>query len=683
MSDDDSSSQASASDAESESPPPQWNVNSRQRRTTAGNRLSTLLQQEEAKDDDVELLFVEDEEEPDEEFDVPASAPGSDVEPDDEGGSSDSSSSSEDEEGADDELAGEKQLEKEERQAKRRNKRKADAALIKPRSTKPKRVKIVEPSTSDSPGPRKRSTAQQPLPKKKSERVSWILAEDKAQRTSSRTLSMQNKVRTQASLKEAETRRIRQMATNEAAQKRKDASKAKPMNQADRMAEAARTERANAKSLNRWEEMERERIMKQKAKLDALQNRTLEGPVIRWWSGRADWVDGKCVRVGKVNMIEDITDASTKSKKGKRASSESKPLPKDDPKQLSTVTPIDLANSNVAEHNPLHVEQKQAVQESERMDVNKTQTPHVTPLQPLPQSDVSTDASAQQQQQPSFLDGIEAYAAHPEDSAHPLAAPPTTPPNVSQTQQDVKTDASSAESFTTPPEPASQPTTTERPVTNITTTDSTPPKHSHIPHPLDLIHAPQQVPQPLPQATPNTAPNIPTTHSAFQTLTLINYPSHTLAPTPTALDLRRRIIFALPSGPSSLKPQKPPQTLCAATGQPAKYWDPRLGVGYRDMEAGRRLRRLVGGLGIDLDQGNEGGMMMGNRANGMVREGEQRAVWSAVLGAWVSGRQGVAGVPAGFDGGTVDVDANEGPKGDDLGQKGEEDVKPAAGVVAS
>lgn len=84
--------------------------------------------------------------------------------------------------------------------------------------------------------------------------------------------------------------------------------KPKAMTQAERMEEAARTERRNAKSLNRWEEMEKKRAEEQRAKLEALKNRQLSGPVITWWSGPAKWIDGKLGLVGAKVLQEALHD---------------------------------------------------------------------------------------------------------------------------------------------------------------------------------------------------------------------------------------------------------------------------------------------------------------------------------------------------------------------------------------
>jgi len=264
-------------------------VSGREKRTTAGNRLSTLLEQE-TGDDEVTLLFAEDGED-EGDFEDPDAAEASD---DDD----DSSTDEEDQApggGHDENLEGEDQLQREERASRQAQKRKADKTFTKPQAPRKK------PKTENSPVPTASTSTAAPRFRKRSERVSWVPApEDAPTRTSNRTLSVQNKERTIASMKESEGRRIRQIAVLEAAQKRKNKEKSRPMTQAERMAEAAKTERLNSKSLNKWEETEKERVKKQKARLEALQNRKLDGPLIRWYSGRAEWVNGRLKHVGKV-----------------------------------------------------------------------------------------------------------------------------------------------------------------------------------------------------------------------------------------------------------------------------------------------------------------------------------------------------------------------------------------------
>lgn len=259
-------------------------VAGRERRATAGNRLSSLLEKE--ADDELELLFAEDEEEEDVEFEGAEGEDASDVQ-------LDSSSDDEDQGPAkvDDDLEGERELQKQDRVERNKNKRKAADMFKKPPVSR-KKVQIdptVTPAAPSTPAPR---------PKKKSERVSWIPTPGEGPtRSSSRKQTVQNKEDIHARMKESEKRRLKQIAIMDAAAKRKEASKPQAMTQADRLAEAARTEKKNAKSLNRWEETEKKRSEEQKARLAALHNRQLEGPVISWWSGLAKWVNGKLVKV--------------------------------------------------------------------------------------------------------------------------------------------------------------------------------------------------------------------------------------------------------------------------------------------------------------------------------------------------------------------------------------------------
>lgn len=254
-------------------------VSGRAKRTTAGNRLSEVLAQE--GDDELELLFAEDEE--DVEFNSDDAEECSDIQLD--------SSSDEEDKGpaqVDDDLEGEKELQKQVR-GEQRKKRAAHEAFK--RAGIPKKV-AIDPregvAVPITPAPRSR---------KKSERVSWIpTAEEGPTRSSTRKQTVQNKEIIHLRMIENEKRRIHTIGVMEAAAKRRQAPKF--VSQQERLEEAARTERRNAKSLNRWEESEKKRIEDQKAKLEALQNRQLHGPVICWWSGKAKWVNGRLEEVG-------------------------------------------------------------------------------------------------------------------------------------------------------------------------------------------------------------------------------------------------------------------------------------------------------------------------------------------------------------------------------------------------
>lgn len=256
----------------------------RDKRVTAGNRLSSLLDRD--GDDELELLFAEDEEEEDVEFEGEEGEDASDLQLD--------SSSDEDDQGPTagaDDFEGEKEIQKQDRQEARK-KRKAQEIFKRPpvSRSKVKADPTMNPTTPATPLPRS---------KKKSERISWLPTPDEGPvRSSTRKQTVQNKEVVHQRMQESERRRRQAIEVMEQAAKRKDATKPKAMTQADRMAEAARMEKKNARSLNRWEETERKRAEEQKARLAALHNRQLQGPFIRWWSGPSKWVNGNLVHVG-------------------------------------------------------------------------------------------------------------------------------------------------------------------------------------------------------------------------------------------------------------------------------------------------------------------------------------------------------------------------------------------------
>lgn len=90
---------------------------------------------------------------------------------------------------------------------------------------------------------------------------------------------------------EREARRLKQLAQMEKKAARLEAMKKPPMTQEERLAEAAIVEKRNSKSLNRWEEAEKQREQERKAKLAALNQRSLKGPFITFWSGKGQWDD--------------------------------------------------------------------------------------------------------------------------------------------------------------------------------------------------------------------------------------------------------------------------------------------------------------------------------------------------------------------------------------------------------
>ncbi|RYP50340.1 hypothetical protein DL768_004105 [Monosporascus sp. mg162] len=286
----DSNSDDAASGDETEPTPVQWLATGRERRSTAGNRMKSMIAAEEP-DDELELLFAEAEDD----------AGFTDVEDDASDVQMDSSSDDEDAQENGDEMEGEKELERQARESRQAaRKRKAREAIpIKFR----KKVKIDTASAATST-----STAATPTPrpKKKSERTSWLPSPaDMPTRASKRGTTMLSKEQLHRQMIEREVKRLKQVEAMERKAKKMEALKKPPMTQAERLAEAAIVEKKNAKSLNRWEEAEKQREEERRARLAALNNRTLDGPVVTFWSGTGEWIDGKLRHVGKIITIED------------------------------------------------------------------------------------------------------------------------------------------------------------------------------------------------------------------------------------------------------------------------------------------------------------------------------------------------------------------------------------------
>ncbi|KAL8347349.1 hypothetical protein RB601_003164 [Gaeumannomyces tritici] len=315
-SDSDSSDGEGGSPASGNNSQVEWLVTGRSRRSTAGNRMKSMIAQEAAaaglrrgadEDSDLELLFAEADD--DEGFT-------DDGERDDASDAHmDSSSEGEDDAagGADDELEGEKELERvarEKRVAAR--KRKAQEAI--PAKFR-KRVRIDStPSTTPARGsetptgraPRRQRQEHQPRPKKKSERTSWLpTAADMPTRASERSTTRMSKEQLHQQMVEREVRRKKQLEIQEKKAKRLEALKKPPMTQADRLREAALVEKRNSKSLNRWEEAEKQREEERERKLAALYSRTLEGPVFTFWSGIMELSEGQMKHVGRMVAMEE------------------------------------------------------------------------------------------------------------------------------------------------------------------------------------------------------------------------------------------------------------------------------------------------------------------------------------------------------------------------------------------
>ncbi|TVY55598.1 Vacuolar protein sorting-associated protein 72-like protein, partial [Lachnellula suecica] len=285
-----SDSNSGSDGEEDEKPSVEWLATSRQKRSTAGNRMGALIQQEE--DDEVALLFAEAEN--DEAFDA-AEEDQSDVQ-------MDSSSDEEDQgpaAGADD-LEGEKEIQRQAKAERIAKRRKLNDGI-----PKVKRRVRIDP-TLNQPAPR---------PKKKSERASWIpTAEDAPTRASARSTTQQSKDQLHQQMIEREIKRLKQLEQVQKSQAAKEAAKKPAMTQEDRLKEARRVEKSNSKSLSKWEEAEQAREEEQREKLAALHNRTLQGPVITWWSGMATYVGGKLKKVGQTLTVGEKEKAGKKRK---------------------------------------------------------------------------------------------------------------------------------------------------------------------------------------------------------------------------------------------------------------------------------------------------------------------------------------------------------------------------------
>jgi vacuolar protein sorting-associated protein 72 len=379
-------------------------VAGRQKRSTAGNRMNTLLAEEE-EDDDLKLLFAEDGQE-DIEFDEQDGEAMSDVD-------MDSSSDDEDQGPAagGEDLDGEKELEKAAREE-RRKKRKAQEIFKRRPAPKPK--SIAEHETGAISG----SVGSQPRPKKKSERVSWLpTTEEGPVRASSRKQTVQNKQVVHERMRESEKRRRQQIKIMEAAAKRKEALKPKALTQEGRLAEAAKVEANNAKSLNRWEAAERKRVEEQRAKLAALKNRTLEGPVLTWWSGPSKWVDGKCTRTGK-NVIEEVAaEISVRETKSQQVQA-SVPIAEGS---------ISMDGSKAIEANADSNIQPPSIQAAILNDTMHAQNNHNEPSRTI-NSSYEDPLTAQQQSA-----GQQAHSLGTVNSS-PMLAPTATPPKLPVTE---------------------------------------------------------------------------------------------------------------------------------------------------------------------------------------------------------------------------------------------------------
>lgn len=369
------------SDSDSEaSPEPQveWLATGRSKRSTAGNRMKSMLANEEPADadSDLELLFQEDDDD----------AGFTDKGDDDASDAQMESSDDEDENAAQaDDLEGEKELERQAREKKAAvRKRKAQEAI--PAKFR-KKVRIDHPQDAAS------TVAPQPPKarhKKKSERTSWLpTATEMPTRASERKTTKLSKEQLHQQMVEREARRKKQLEIMEKKAKRMEALKKPPMTQAERLKEAELVEKRNAKSLNRWEEAEKQREEERRAKLAALNNRRLEGPVVTFWSGIVDLSEVQLKHVGKMVSMEEKPKRKRPSTAATAAAASTHATESTANTPSGTVTPKDKDTEN-----PKGPEASKAEVASTKTTVATEPTPSPPPaVSSTPASDVPVEAS--------------------------------------------------------------------------------------------------------------------------------------------------------------------------------------------------------------------------------------------------------------------------------------------------
>ena len=539
----------------------------RSRRVNAGNRMSKLLELAEQEDaqqeeeygeifaevgDDVEFEAAEDEE--------------GDV-------NMDSSSEDEDAEAGQDDDAGERELKKQER-SENKKKRKRESLL---QDAMKRAAARVGPKVAPARAAVVSSPAVEARPRKKSERVSWLPeAPEGAVRASSRHLAVQNKSAVHERLKEKEKHRLRTVAIMKAAEKRKEASKPKTLTQEERLEEAARTERMNLKSLNRWEVAEKKRAEEQKARLAALKNHRLEGPIITYYSGPALWINDKLKVVGKEALLPE-----DKQKKAASEAREEEDMPSPAVQPVASASP-------------------QGPDQPITLPIRRSVTPLASAAahsHPIPRAASPKEVSSAG----GFLEGIEEYANGDAETLQRPATPSTHP------QTPVSPIGSQGPStYQTPAQPLIVPYETPYP-------PYPPSSAAQGQHTGESLLAQFQTTFPVapPQAKappPPPQPKLPPKRELATRIliSLHDFPQENINPLKKEPDFIRHHLLDWPLQPvaPTKKAEKalhkePPskKAICAVTGQPARYCDPATGLYYVDAVALKSMRWITNSKG--------------------------------------------------------------------------------------
>ncbi|POR32221.1 Uncharacterized protein TPAR_07571 [Tolypocladium paradoxum] len=656
LSDPPTDSDSDISNSDTEAQHTEWLATTRQRRSTAGNRMKSMLANEEP-DSDLELLFAEDDD--DQGFsDVEGDA--SDVQMD---SSSDDDDDDDDNNNAanNDDLEGEKELE---RQAKERRaaqrKRKAQEAI----PAKFRKKVRIDP-TPAAPAPR---------PKKKSERASWLPSPaDLPTRASSRQTTRISKEQLHQQMVEREARRLKQLAQMQKKAAKLEAMKKPPMTQEERLAEAAIVEKRNSKSLNRWEEAEKQREEERRAKLAALNNRTLKGPVITFWSGVREWkdalgqhvtmVEGKPKKKrekadkgpkgkgkdGEKTATPEVTEKKTDEKA--TAAGDAGPMPKADPDSKPTEgAPATETTTTRATNGPSNEGQQDALKEQPTATSanNETGRPAPQPPAPVPKQEETPRLMAMPPPppppSPAPPSGLAAPGPPPQ-SPSPLA----TPPGMCRPPESRPSGVLAAPVLAPPPginvngaPPTNSPKSNVLAPPNTSQQSAPPSMQRQSPRPeRPVTAATPAAPEPKPAVARETHPQpilneaAPASKSASPSLS--EAPQPPAEPARNSTTARNAIIYRsfdenairdktvqtqILFGRKMAKLSKPtPAPLCAITNHPARYRDSRTGLPYYNATAYREIQRL--------------------------HRGDYR--WSRLIGAWVgSGTLAARGVPERF-----------------------------------
>ncbi|KAK4040889.1 YL1 nuclear protein-domain-containing protein [Parachaetomium inaequale] len=641
---DTNSSDGDDSDAE-EPQKVEWLVTSRAKRATAGNRMKSMLANEEpaAEDSDLELLFAEDED--DAGFSDEAPDDASDVQ-------MDSSSDEEDKEENADEMEGEKELDRQAREKRTaERKRKAQEAI--PAKFR-KKVRIEQPA------------ARPPRPKKKSERTSWLPSPaDMPTRASERRTTKISKQQLHQKMVSDELRRRKQVERMEKKAKQLEALKKPPMTQAERLAEAAIIEKRNSKSLNRWEEAEKQREEERLRKIAALHNRKLDGPVVTFWSGIQELQEGQGKHVGNLVSMEEKAPR-------KKRQSVAAALAAKEAEASTPTTPVDKSGDKTLETPGVKTEQPdtptlpiaQPVPPEPSADPTQgaSTIPAPAPVSPPAPAPVSAPSPVSTPIPMPVLVPVPMPAPAPAPApapSTPMAPPPIPPP------PDTRPSSSGVLAAPVLAPPAGPPLGGQMPMLGFPAGAKpflAAPNTSHAPSPLSLppstpVTTPARPPTgppasstPKPKLTipPPPLPSTPTT--PLQTPQVKSQPPSAkppgtpLEPPASASDppregkvtrsciilqnfddhaikdkqVQTQILFGRKMNKLA-KPAHPP--LCVITNHPAKYRDPKTGLPYHNSYAYREIQRVY--------------------------RGDYK--WSRLVGAWVGrGDYAAHGVPEWF-----------------------------------